>query len=189
MCSYFFLGLADILSCSTLAWSSAGGGDTLFGDGGGHGLHSPRGGDWYGDVGLVALDRGHLGKFMFWVAVAALFHKSAVILIPLAIFSGTKRKLWVAIWVSVTFVLLYNLILLDSVDSFKSSYHNAEFQSSGAYIRIAMNALPAVLFLMYRRRFKLEKDGRYFGHGWRGARCFLLCCCCIFRVHPRRWIG
>ena len=39
-------------------------------------------------VGLVGLSQGRIYKFAAWVILAALFHKSALILLPLAVFSG-----------------------------------------------------------------------------------------------------
>jgi hypothetical protein len=41
-------------------------------------------------------------------------------------------------------------------------YIESEYQSSGALIRIAMNALPAALFLLFRKRFQLSVEQRSF---------------------------
>lgn len=113
-------------------------------------------------VGLVALGRGKILYFVFWIVFAALFHKSAVILAPLAILASTKRKIWVVFWVLIVASGLYVLLLQESVDSLKSGYLEAEYQSSGAAIRIAMNALPAMLLLLFRRRFNLPIEIRAF---------------------------
>jgi hypothetical protein len=88
--------------------------------------------------------------------VAALFHKSAVLLIPIAILAKTHGRIWTTIWIGAIGVLLYYFLLAESVDKLMLNYVEAEYQSQGAAIRVAMNALPAILFLMYRRHFNLE---------------------------------
>lgn len=113
-------------------------------------------------IGLVALSDRKLLRFVVFVALAATFHKSAVILMPLAILAGTKRKMWTALWVGLSSALFYVLLLQDSVDALKSGYLETEYQSEGAFIRVAMNAVPAVLFLWFRQRFKLPQADRVF---------------------------
>ena len=50
-------------------------------------------------------------------------------------------------------VLFYVLLLQDSVEALQYNYIEAEYQSQGAAVRVAMNAMPTVLFLWFRRRF------------------------------------
>lgn len=113
-------------------------------------------------LGLVALSDRKLLRFVLFVALAAAFHKSAVILMPLAVLAGTKHKLWTATWVGLSTLLFYGLLLQDSVTSLKAVYLEAQYESSGAAIRLAMNAVPAVLFLWLRRRFVMPKAERTF---------------------------
>ena len=112
-------------------------------------------------VGLVALDKGRLYKFASWLILAALFHKSALILLPLAVFSG--RKSWGALLgVLLVGALMFFLLLAEHVDSFIAGYITDEYASSGAGIRVAMNALPAALFLMLQNRFDLTPSQKSF---------------------------
>jgi hypothetical protein len=113
-------------------------------------------------LGLIALSKRKLLRFVFFVALAAMFHKTAVILIPLAVLAGTRQKLWTAFWVSLSFALFYLLLLQDSVESLRSGYIDAQMQSEGAALRLTMNALPAVLFLIFRRRFSMPEVDRTF---------------------------
>lgn len=113
-------------------------------------------------LALVALDKDRVLSFVFWLALGAAFHKSAVILLPLAIFHRTKRP-WLE-WTLVagsTFVL-YTQFLQSSVEALTSNYVDAGYQSSGAAIRVGMNALPAVVFLLLRNRFVLLPAQRDF---------------------------
>jgi hypothetical protein len=113
-------------------------------------------------LGMVALGRGNILRFMLWIGLAATFHRSAVILAPLALLAGSKRNAFALLWVAVTCITLFALMLWESLDSFVNGYLRDEMQSSGAAIRIAMNAFPAVLFLLFRKRFQLSAELRSF---------------------------
>jgi hypothetical protein len=113
-------------------------------------------------LGLVALSRGRLSSFLLWIGVAAAFHKSAVILIPLAIFSSSQRK-WSAIFgVAIVGSLAFVLFLQEAVGRLVSGYVSDGMESSGALIRVMMNALPSGLFLFWRRRFSLSMSEQSF---------------------------
>lgn len=103
-------------------------------------------------LGLVALARHNTLQFVLWVALAATFHKSAVLLVPLAVLATPRGRLWTGLWVGVTGLLLYWTLLADSVDALMTNYVMAEYQSEGAAVRLAMNALPAALLLALRKR-------------------------------------
>jgi hypothetical protein len=112
-------------------------------------------------LGLVALEKGSIAKFVVWVVVAALFHKTALILMPMAIFA--RRKNWVALaGLLLTAVLMFFLLLAENVDNLVAGYITDQYASSGAAIRIAMNAVPAAVFLMFRQQFNLTDAQRIF---------------------------
>jgi len=113
-------------------------------------------------LGLVALANRKTLRFVMIVALAATFHKSAVILMPIALLVGTKRKIWAAIWVGLFTVLFYVLLLADSVELLQKNYIEAEYNSQGAGVRLAMNAMPAILFLLFRRKFVMPQADRVF---------------------------
>lgn len=109
-------------------------------------------------LALVALTRDRsLLKFVLWMALAATFHKSALLLVPVAALSADRGRIWTALWIGGATALLYYLFLEDSVDSLVSGYISAEYSSQGAAIRVAMNALPAAIFLVARKRFHLTR--------------------------------
>ena len=114
-------------------------------------------------VGLVALADRKLLRFALFIALAAAFHKSAVILMPLAALASSKRKLFTVMWVGLFTVVLYWLFLDKAVDTLQENYLEAQYESTGALIRVFMNAVPAALFLLYRTRFQwLSRDERQF---------------------------
>ncbi len=113
-------------------------------------------------LGLVALANNNVLKFMLWIVVATLFHKTAVILIPLAVLAGTRRWFLTFLGMMLMVTLLFVLLLQEAVDSFMAGYVDQEYESSGAAIRVAMNALPATLFLLMRKRFAMPQVQRTF---------------------------
>lgn len=106
-------------------------------------------------LGLVALGRGQTLRFVLWTALAATFHKSAVILIPLAVLADTRLRLGTLLWIVPVTAGLFMLVLQGSVDALALNYLGREYDSQGAAVRVAMNALPGLLFLLLRRRFAL----------------------------------
>ena len=108
--------------------------------------------------GLTYLLDRRIAGFMVLLAIAAAFHKSAVILAPLAILASTHNRVWTAVWVGVSGLLLYWLFLAERVSGLWQNYVEAEYSeaSEGGPVRVAMNVVPAVLFLVFRKRFRLE---------------------------------
>lgn len=115
-----------------------------------------------GMLGLVALSERRLLRFMVFVALAATFHKSAVILMPLAVLAGTRYRLWTTVWVGVASLIFYDFLLQGSVESLRINYIDAQYLSKGAAVRVAMNAVPAIIFLWLRRKFVMPQSERLF---------------------------
>ena len=113
-------------------------------------------------VAMVALSQGSTRRFMFWIAIAALFHKSAILLVPMAVVAGTERRLITAFWVVVGGLTLFVLLLQEAASFLVAGYIDAGYQSSGASIRITMNVVPAVIFLLFRKRFDLSRESHSF---------------------------
>lgn len=107
-------------------------------------------------LGLVALTRRANLWFVFWVLFAAAFHKSAVLLLPVAALAATRNRFWTALWVAVATLLGYYLFLQDSVEHFYNNYIEAQYQSEGALVRGAMNLVPACIYLVLGRRFSMQ---------------------------------
>jgi hypothetical protein len=109
-------------------------------------------------LGMIALERGSILRFTLFIGLAALFHKSAIILLPMAVIANTKNRIFTFLWVGVAFLLLYFLMVQEALTFLLSGYLEDAMQSSGAAIRVSMNALPAVLFLIFKKRFKLTSE-------------------------------
>lgn len=107
-------------------------------------------------MALVSLEQKKILKFLIWTSVAALFHKSAVILIPLALFSEVRKPFLTALVLAGTGALLFVLLLQEHVEFLIYGYIESKYQSSGAAIRVSMNVIPALIFLLFRSRFRLD---------------------------------
>jgi len=132
-------------------------------------------------LGLVALGQGRMIAFVVWVVFAATWHKSAVILIPLALMAGGRNRLWTLLWVILAGGLMFVLLVQESFDALTTNYIGAKYDSAGAGIRVAMNALPAVVFLLFRRRFGLSPREQTFWTWMSGAALFFVL---LLKVSP-----
>lgn len=103
---------------------------------------------------IASLERGAFLRYLLLVAVAALFHKTALVMIPLGLFLNRKGKIFRAVAVLVLGYALWDLLLAASQAGLWKNYVEAQMESSGAQIRVAMNLVPALLFLLYRKRWR-----------------------------------
>jgi len=113
-------------------------------------------------LGFVTLGAGRLWRYLLLIGCAALFHKSAVVMAPMALLAASRHRFLTMLLVGLMAFVLYRLMLEDSMDRLIHGYIDAGYSSSGAAIRVAMNALPAGLFLLFRRRFELSPAERGF---------------------------
>jgi hypothetical protein len=103
-------------------------------------------------LGLVALGNRNVRSFIIWVAIGAAFHKSAVLLLPIAALAASRNRFLTVCLVGITTVLLYYILLKDSSEALWANYVGADYQSQGGLIRVVMNVVPAMVFLIYRKR-------------------------------------
>jgi hypothetical protein len=104
-------------------------------------------------IGLVMLGRRRFVVFALWVLAGALFHKSAVVLIPIAALTISKNRFLTLSLVAAATALGYVTLLADSTARLVDTYVDQNIESAGALIRLTINAIPASLFLLYRKRF------------------------------------
>ena len=114
-------------------------------------------------AGIAALARGgSIARFVIYVALAALFHRTAVIILPLAIFAGRQNHFFNAIAILVAAYGLYDALLEESLDQFVSGYIETRYASQGAAVRVAMNIAPSLLLLLAGKRLGLDDQQRRF---------------------------
>jgi len=111
-------------------------------------------------LALVELQKSKLLPFLVLIILAALFHKSAILLIPLGLLINSRNKILTFFAIAFFAVTSFVVFLLETKDALINQYISGEMVSDGAWIRVIMNAIPAVIFLMLRDRFTLKKDQR-----------------------------
>jgi len=102
--------------------------------------------------------RGATVRMAMNLTLAIMFHKSAVIVIPLVALASSRRRALTFLLLGVVGGVTYYLFVSSSLDRLVANYVAAGYSSSGAAIRIAMNLVPATIFLLFWRRFQLSRD-------------------------------
>lgn len=130
-------------------------------------------------AGLASFQRGGSAiRFAVYVAVAALFHRTAVVALPIVLFAGERNRLINVIGAVGIFLLIFEMLLADSVDQFLRNYIEARYSSEGAAIRVVMNLIPALIFLARPRLLSLSDQDRllwrYFSYAAIGCAALLL---------------
>ena len=101
-----------------------------------------------------------LFRFALYVGVAALFHRTAIVLLPLMGFVFPRSRASNALLLLAFSVSLYTVFLSDSVEILRTNYVDARYSSQGAGIRVAQVALAAVIFFFAHRRLGFDEVER-----------------------------
>lgn len=106
-------------------------------------------------LALIALQENKKTKFVLFLILAFLFHKTAIFLlvIPLLIaFLNTLQtgKVIDTLILAILLLLFLSgvLFIFSTTDRFLTAYIQEQMQSSGTLIRLSMNLLPATIFLI-----------------------------------------
>jgi hypothetical protein len=107
-------------------------------------------------AGLANLERQSLTRFVILVICAAAFHKTAIVVLPLVALSTERNRFIVIACFAAAGFLLFTFFLERAMEVITSTYLDQEYDASGAVIRVMMNVLPAIVFLLFRKRFQLS---------------------------------
>ena len=115
-------------------------------------------------IALLALQRDRLLQFLVWVALASTFHRTVLVLLvlPVSTLSGGLRfsQLIRLLLLAGSAYGLYSAVIAPTIDYYVDGYLEAEYESQGALIRVALCLLPALAFLTNRHRFLLSADAQ-----------------------------
>ena len=95
---------------------------------------------------------GSVLRFAIYVGVAALFHRTAVVALPLVALGGRRSfaiNLLIAVAATATF---YDALVAPEMDRLVRNYVKTELNSQGAAIRVSMSVIPAAFFFAMRDR-------------------------------------
>ena len=104
-------------------------------------------------LGFVQLREGKTYHYSFFILLAASFHSTAAILLPLAAIISKKNKVLNFALTFLVVIILYNSILADKILALNRIYVENKTQSDGAAIRVTMNLLPALILILFRKYF------------------------------------
>ena len=117
-------------------------------------------------LAIVAIRHRSMAGFVGSMALATTMHLTALTLMPIFLLGSRVNKVWAVIVASPFFMVGYYYSLQDSLQkkagTVVSGYIETGYSSSGATVRIAMSALPAFLYFVFRSRLKLEDEERRF---------------------------
>jgi hypothetical protein len=107
-------------------------------------------------LAITYVEKGKFKSYVFWVLMATMFHKTAIVLLPFGLFLS-HSGMWLRVVIMIP--VLYggwDLMLAEKQEQLWNTYVEQKMQSSGAYIRVFMNFLPAILLLNYRKQWKKD---------------------------------
>lgn len=97
----------------------------------------------------------NVARLVILVGLAALFHKTAVLILPILLIPILRRNIIIGVFGGLVFVLLFVLLLRDSSETMVGSYIQGSYDSQGATIRVAMTVIPGILFLLLRNKIAM----------------------------------
>ena len=112
-------------------------------------------------MALSYLGGGRNIRFFVFLLIGAVFHKTIVVLLPLGMI-GIARGRGITNYLVLGASVWFGVILaIDSAETLWKNYVDAQMESQGAMIRVAMNAVAAVVFLLVRKEWNRRFDDGY----------------------------
>ncbi len=105
-------------------------------------------------LALIAIMDKKAVRFLFWIAMAGVFHKSAFILLPLGIFATQNRtQIHYAAVLASACVGIYILFAAEAVGYVEDYVESDRYSSTGALVRLAMSAVAGLLLVFFHKQF------------------------------------
>lgn len=111
-------------------------------------------------LGLASFKDKSLVRLVILTFLAVTFHKTALVVLPLVALARVQNRFTTGVTLFGLMILLYYLFLQEDIDTLVTNYIDAEYESQGALIRVVMNAVPAVIYLLNMKRFDMPDDDR-----------------------------
>ena len=113
-------------------------------------------------LAIMDVDRKNYGWLAFHLGMALLFHIASVAVLPLFAIGLLRRQPLAVLALAIVGALAYGVVFRDRFNGFYNGYVATEYDSSGALVRLLMNAVPAVIFLALRRRYPIGDTVKVF---------------------------
>lgn len=111
---------------------------------------------------LAYLERGRYKYYLAFIAFAVLFHKSAILMVPLGMFLYGNG--WILRVVAVMLVTygLWDVLVAAEQEYLWDTYVEQAMVSEGAKIRVFMNLAPSLLLFLYWKQWKKRFPNPWF---------------------------
>lgn len=107
------------------------------------------------------IEKGWLRGLIYFV-IAILLHISSLVVVPVIAATAARRHPLLLLPIAAVGVAAYVFLLSGArLEQFEVGYIDQEYASGGAVIRLMMNFVPAVLFLVTRRYVDAPKDEKF----------------------------
>lgn len=113
-------------------------------------------------LSLNALEYHQFKRYLVYIALATLFHKTALIMIPLGFFMWGKGWTLRAIALVVAAYVLFDALVAESTEHLWRSYVDAQMLSQGAQIRVLMNLVPSLILLAFWKTWRAAFPNYWF---------------------------
>ncbi len=111
-------------------------------------------------LGLASLNKNAILRCFILIIAASMFHRSAIILVPLVGLTYTRNKLQAFTLTLLASVFAYYFLLDAAIDRYSTTYVEQVYQADGAGVRLAMNIIPSLLVLTIPSRMQLQGSER-----------------------------
>ena len=112
---------------------------------------------------LNAFEREKLNQFVLLIVIAALFHGSVLLILPICLLSYTRNGLQQTVLLIIAAALGY-YFFRGAFDIYAQRYSAEKIQSTGVVYRLAMNGFAAVFFLAFEKRFVIDDHQKKLWH-------------------------
>lgn len=104
-------------------------------------------------VALAHVNAGSVRHYVIFVLLAALMHRTALVMLPFAVFAISGSRVFAAFALGAITAIAGEVLLAPEIERLWNSYVESSYSQAadGAPVRVAMNALAAIVFLIFRK--------------------------------------
>ncbi len=115
--------------------------------------------------GYIALEKGKIFRFFQYILAAVYFHLTSVVMLPLVVpylYGFDKKDFAKRLNNIILFtggaIVIFLYYVQDALRSLVYGYIYNTVESGGAIIRVGLNLIPAIIFLIYGHRLQLTRE-------------------------------
>lgn len=103
---------------------------------------------------------GSMVRFILLIALAATFHRSVIVLVPMVALARTRNRWMMIAMGALLMAALFYVFVSARLDVMIANYEGQDYDAQGALVRVLMNVMPGVIFLLFQKRLSLDEEDR-----------------------------